>query len=370
MKKLQIIVALVLIALTACIQIESEQVKIGILAPVTGPIPAIGNDVKNGILLAIEDINAAGGIGGKRIVPVLEDGQCDTKVALSAFKKLAEVDEVKAMLGITCTPEAFATQEISDSLHIPTVHSVVSGWRNNKTDSYVFNIFPGARFEGSFDAEFASKKGWGKVAVIYVDNDYGKAFKNTFQAAFEKLGGKVVIAEAHAVGESDFRTILAKVKEAHPDGIYLATLEMPAITLVKQANELGFSAGGMLSTGGILGGNFLNATRGISDGITVTGIGDRESPGYKAFVEKYVNKYGAEPATSTALVAYDSVYVLTAGLASGDDPEKQRNAIESLHYAGISGSIEFDEFGQLKAKKDFFIYEIHDGSVHLSGTNT
>ena len=364
-----ILVVVLLAAIVASFQLgNTENIKVGLLAPLTGPIPTIGNDVKNGILVAADEINKAGGINGKKIDLIIEDSKCDASAGLSAFKKLVEVDNVKAMLGITCSSVAFTTQELSNSGKLPTIHALVSGWKNNQTGGYIFNIWPGAMYETPFDANYIyNKLGWKKMAIIYVNNDFGKAFQTSFKSSFEALGGSIAVSEAHEAKETDFKTILTKIKSAKPDGIYLVSLEIPAISLVRQAVELGFDPNKIFAVGGIVGHNFLDSTKGEADGIIVNRIIDINSQEYKTLSEKSAKLFGQEIETTAGLTGYDSVYILSAGLKDGgEDAEKIRDAIQKIKYAGLSGKIELDQFGKLKEKQDFFVYSIENGK--LDGT--
>src|SRR5512136_2406730 len=237
----------VLLLFAACAK-EPENIKVAILAPLSGPVPTFGVMTRDGALLAIEEWNAKGGVLGKKITAVVEDSQCTPDPAVNAANKVIDQDKVKYIVGEVCSKASIPISEIANSKKViqisPTsTNPGVTVGTDGKTKDYIFRACFIDPFQGQVGAKFALNTLKAKTAFIMLDqsNDYVKGLATFFEASFTKGGGKIVGKESYTSTDTDFSAILAKVAAAKPDMIYLPDY-YPIVNLVgAQAKDKGLT---------------------------------------------------------------------------------------------------------------------------------
>ena len=334
-----------------CTKKEPSEIKIGVISPLTGPAASFGVSQKNGAELAIDELNAKGGINGKKIVSIYEDSQLDPNKALSAFKKLISVDNVPVVIGQGSTTEILALAPASDQSKVILVSPGASGAKITGSGKYIFRLSPSDAFQGTMASGFAAKKGYKKGAIIYVNNDWGNGLKDGFEKDFKSGGNDIVTSEAIEPAAKDFKTVLIKVKSKSPDFVYIPIHPDQAGVLLKQAKELGtklqFIGADSFSEKSI-----LTVAGNSAEGVVFTMPAKTSGVAYDEFQKKYKAKFNSD-ASYIAAVAYDAVVVTAKAISeSGSDAEKIKLNLQGVKgYQGASGDITFDKNGDVINKK-------------------
>lgn len=323
----------------------------GVLVPLTGDRAAYGVAIRDGIALAVDEMNSQGGPNGARIRLIVEDTKGTTRDCVSAFEKLASQDEVGVVLGPMSSSEVLSVAPLAEQRHILLFTASASSPAISDAGDYIFRNVPSDIFEGNAMAEVAAAKLKLKtIGILYINTDYGIGVVQTFRTAYEKLGGKVGSAETYPDGTRDFRTHLQKVKEAAPEALYIVGYkEMGAA--VAQARELALPQR-LLSTAIFEDPEILQAAGAAAEGLVFTSITfDPSNPDRRAvtFTKNYKKKFKREP-DGYAASAYDAAHILgeAARLAGSLGPDPMKDALYRMKdFKGLLGDVKFDAKGDV-----------------------
>ena len=223
--------------------------KLAVLAPLSGPVPTFGVTTRDGALMAIEEWNAKGGVNGQKIVPIVEDSQCTPDPAVNAANKVIDQDKVHYIIGEVCSKASIPISEIANAKKVvqisPTsTNPSVTVGADGKVKDYIFRACFIDPFQGTVGAKFALDTLKAKTAFIMSDqsNDYVKGLAEFFEKAFVAGGGKIVGKENYTATDTDFSAILSKVADAKPDMVYLPDYYNIVNLAAKQAKEKGITA--------------------------------------------------------------------------------------------------------------------------------
>jgi branched-chain amino acid transport system substrate-binding protein len=217
---------------------NGEVYKIGVILPLTSDAAIYGESGNNVLQLAQEEINNAGGINGKKIQLIVEDGKCNGKDGANAAQKLVNVDKVQVILGGFCSSESLAAVPVAEAAKVVVFSSSSSSPKLTGISKYFFRNYPSDSAQGTVLAEVANKKGWKKVAFIVENKDYPLGIYQAFDQRFIQLGGTTT-KEEFPPEATDFRTIIAKSKAANADALFLDTQAPAAIErILKQIQEM------------------------------------------------------------------------------------------------------------------------------------
>lgn len=330
-------------------------IKVAILAPLSGPVPTFGVSTRDGALLAIEEWNAKGGVNGRKIVAVVEDSQCTPDPAVNAANKVIDQDKVKFIIGEVCSKASIPVSEIANAKKViqisPTsTNPDVTVTKDGKVKDYIFRACFIDPFQGTVGAKFALGTLKAKTAFVMVDqaNDYVKGLAEFFEKAFTDGGGKIVGKENYTGKDTDFSTILAKVADVKPDLVYLPDYYNVVNLATKQAKEKGITAPFMGGDGW----DSADLDTAASDGGYFTNHYSPEDTRAEVvnFVKAYGTKYKddksqAKTPDALAALAYDATNLLLQGIkeAGSDDTTKVKDALTKITFNGISGKITFDQ---------------------------
>jgi branched-chain amino acid transport system substrate-binding protein len=324
-----------------------DTIKVGVYGDLTGQTSSFGQSTKNGIELAVEEINAAGGVGGKKIQLVIEDDQGRPEQAKTVVSKLINQDKVQAVLGEVASTNSLAAAPVAQEAKIPMITPSSTNPKVTETGDYISRVCFIDPFQGSVMAKFAANTLKAKTAAVLgdVNSDYSKGLTQFFEQEFNKLGGKVIAKEAYTQTDPDFKGQLTKIRELKPDVIYIPGYYSQVGIIAKQARELGMD---MPLLGGDgwdspelwkLGGAALKNAY-ISNHYSA----DNPAPEIQNFVKAYKAKFNVVP-DSLAALAYDAAKVLADAIkrAGGTDPAKLKDAINATKdFAGVTGKISLD----------------------------
>ncbi len=356
-KYLSLIVILAM-ALTACgggAAATQKQIKVAILAPLSGAQPTFGTSTRDGALLAIDEWNAKGGVLGAQIVPVVEDSQCKADAAVNAANKVINQDKVHYIVGEVCSSASIPVSEIADANKVvqisPTsTNPSVTVDANGNVKPYVFRACFIDPFQGTVGAKFALGTLKAKTAFIMEDqsNDYVKGLATYFKQAFIAGGGKIVGDESYTGKDTDFSAIIAKISAAQPDIVYLPDYYNVVNLVTAQAKQAGIKAT-------FMGGDGWDSssldTKSADGGYYTNHYSpDDPSPAVQNFLKAYGAKYkddkgNPEKPDALAALAYDATNILLTSIknAGVDDSTKVRDAMAAINFTGVSGNVTYDK---------------------------
>jgi len=378
-KRLFVVLSMLIVAsmmLTACGGAGGgaapKEIKIAILAPLSGAVPTFGESTKNGAQLAIDEWNAKGGVLGAKIVSVVADSQCEADPAVNAANKVIDQDKVGYIIGEVCSKASIPLSEVANAKHVvqisPTsTNSSVTLNADGSVKPYTFRACFIDPFQGTVGAKFALSNLSAKTAFVLFDqgNDYVRGLAEAFEAAFTAGGGKIVGKETYTGQDTDFSAILAKVSEAKPDVIYLPDYYNIVNLVSAQAKEKGITAPFMGGDGWDSSDLDLKAAEG---GYYTNHYSDQDT---RPIVQSWLKTYGAKyqkdgkavVPDALATLAYDATNLMIAAIqkAGADDPVKVKDAMAALEWEGVSGKITFDKnHNPIKAA---VVLQVKDGKI-------
>lgn len=347
----------------------ADIIKIGGMAPTTGNVATFGVGQKNAYALAVEQVNAGGGLqsGDKKyqVQLIFEDEQNSPEVGATVARKLINQDKVVAILGPTNTKVCLAVAPVAQENKIPIVTPTCTNPKVTLVGDFIFRAGFIDTFQGAVGAHFVYTQGKRRAGVIFDNgNDYSKGLATYFRQAFEKLGGKVVAFESFTDEEKtvDFRPQLIRLKAANPDVIYTSDYYGAAALIAKQSHEMGLNVP-------LVGGDGFDSPDLVRiGGRDVEGVHftnqyskDDPSPEVQGFVKAYRAKYGDIP-DAMAGQGYAAAQILFDAIrrARAIDGTAIRDALsKTQNLKTVAGAIAFDK--NRNPTKPAVILQIKDG---------
>lgn len=348
---------------------EANEIVIGGNFELTGGVASYGQSNYNGVKMAIDEFNAAGGLNGKKIKLVVADNKSESSEAMNATVKLISQDKALALIGpSTSAPVLASAQVVTDKkvpLLTPTGTNEKITVNDGKVREYLFRSCFIDPLQGNVMGIFAVNSLKAKSAAILLDSssDYSKSIAEVFTKTFESLGGKIVSSEAFLAKDTDFRATLTKIKQSNPDVVFVPAYYQEAGMIVRQAREMGINAK-FLGVDGwdspklaeIAGAAALNNTFFCNHYSS-----ENNDPAITKFVADYKQKYNQEPDAFSAL-GYDGGLVMIDAIkrAKTLDSKGIRDALEQTkNLKVITGVLSID--ANHNSSKDIVIIEMKDG---------
>ena len=359
----------------------ADDIKIGSVAGITGPIAELVAPIMDGRKLAADHINASGGVlDGKTLAMIAADSACDPKAGVDAGNKVVNVDQVVAIVGASCSGATNGmVQSVTIPAGIPSVSDSATAPSISDLDDkgLVFRTAPSDAYQGAALAQYAIDQGFKKLAVTYANDDYNAGIAAVFAAVFAELGGEVTANQVHEPNKASYRSEVATMAQGEPEGLALfAYYGGSGITIIKNALETGsfekfVGADGMFDQSVIdqLGADTLRGNIWLSQSAS-----DPENASYQAFAEAY-KATGNDPQAPYAAHGYDATFMIalaieasgaadSASIAKGltmiNDPAGMKvgpgqwaeakaalAAGKTVNYEGASGSVDFDANGDV-----------------------
>ncbi len=347
---------------------ESDTYKIGFIGPLTGDNANYGIRCSNAARLAIDEINAEGGINGKMLTLIAEDSEGTVDRALSSYEKLAYTDNVVAIIGPVFTSPALAVaqrcQEDGIVMISPSAtHKDVTAQPATNPDglNYVFRTVPSDALQSEVAGHyFYEVLGYRKLASLYAMNDYSQGLAVGMKETFEALGGEVVAEETCMVGDKDFRTQLTNIREAGPEAVYIPNYTVEDALILEQASQLGVNVP-FLSSDGFSDPEIYNLAPDFTDGVVYVGPAQAEASTVLAdFQAAYAAAYNGDSPDSFATNSYDATYILRDAIerAGSDDRTAIRNEVAATDdFQGANGIMNFAANGDLVASQGVYDVE-------------
>lgn len=339
---------------------EEEVIKIGAIIPLTGVAAQYGENEDKAIKLALEEINSMGGVLGKKIEIIYEDTKCDGEKGATAMNKLINVDKVDLVISFECSAPTLSAAPIAENNKKLFVVAVATAPGIAQQGRYIFRITPPDTAQGKDLAGVIKSRGYQRVAVLYLNNDYGVGIKDIFKNNFEGDGRTMVASETFTEEASDFKTQLTKIKGKAPEALLLVAYANQYAQLFKQIKELDIKAQ-IFASETLKDETLMKKIGNIADSTIVTYYSSPLTEERNNFVEKMKERYGEEPGTY-ADFAYDAVWIVKEAITKANklDTETIKQSLESISYNGVTGLTEFDEYGEVKGKT-FVLYIIKNG---------
>ena len=346
MKKIALaaLTAAAFFALASCAKKESDSITIGGIFPLSGNVSVYGVECKNGIDLAIEEINAAGGVNGKKLVLISEDDEGNPDKTVNAFQKLTTKDGVKIVIGSLTSGCTKAVTSRAQAQKILQIAPAATAPDITDAGDYIFRACFIDPFQGTVGGKFAAEDLAAKKAAILYDigNDYSVGLTENFEKTFVSLGGSIVAKESYATNDKDFNAQLTKIKNANPDVLYLPDYYNVVSLIAKQARAQGINVALVGADG--WDGLTSNAGDEVLNGFYSNHYAvDSTSPAVQKYVAAFRSKYSKAPNAFAAL-GYDSVYLLKDAIekAGSADSTAVKNALAAIKGDYVTGNLSFD----------------------------
>ncbi len=375
-KKLLMVVAVLalLVPAVACGPGPAETIKIGVLLDLTGDLGSMGVRILNGARLAADEINAAGGVLGKQVELVEEDGATDPATGFDRVKKMVSVDGVEVITGPMITGASLLSIPYADEQDVPLITPSATGIQLSEEEGteWFFRTCLRDDAQGMVLADIIADEGYTKLATIVLDNTYGKGLETAVVERLDEVGwqGEHVISIHYDEGTKDYRTELQQIKDSGPDVVFACTYCDDGIVVFKQALDIGLDEIAWLGCDGNYGSGlfadpksaefmekaFVAATRTV-------GAGSK----YDEFSAAYELAYGEAPQVYCDTM-YDAVWSAANGIEAAGvyDGEAIRVALTELEFEGATGPISFNELGD-RTSGLFEIWEVVEDPTTETG---
>ncbi len=353
----------------------AETIKIGGAFNLTGELSSLDVPAANGAKLALKEINAAGGVNGKKVELIMRDGKTDPATVANITTQLIESDKVAAIIGFTDSDSALAAGPLCQRAGIPFI---TAGATSPKLPAQVGDMMFLAPFgdnvQAAVGAEFAAKK-FGKSAYLLWDKgtEYTTLLADYFKKRFAELGGTIVLEDTYQFGDKDFSAQIAKVKALpkQPDFYYISAMPDDIGTTVKQFREAGITGpivGGdgydtplLVQVAGAAADNTFFTTHALMDA-------DNGSPAVKKFMAAYKAEFGHEVENAFAALGYDTMRLIVDAVrrAGSTDGRAIAKAIEATKgFPGVAGELNYSATAHVP-RKGVTMIEVKGGKFTLA----
>ncbi|MFA5022788.1 MAG: ABC transporter substrate-binding protein [Candidatus Paceibacterota bacterium] len=330
---------------------NKNSIKIGAVLPLTGGSSITGEQSRQGLDLALEKINAQGGVNGRSLAILYEDSQAKTEVGLTAFLKLKSADNIKFVV-TSASGVALAISPVANNNKIVQMDVVSATPKYSTPNDFTFRTGISSSYFAKKMSETMISKGADRIAILFLNNDYGLGYKEAFQSIYQKNNGQIVLAESYAMEDKDFKTQIVKIKNSKPEAILLISLQKETPIILRQMEQLGinlpiysdiYSAELPDNLKLKIAENLIYLKPVINSGGT--------NAVAKEFGDNYWKKFGQEPDFVVAQ-GYDGLNLLTSAMRQCPQPEDtvcvKDNLYKIKNYQGVvSSSISFDLNGDI-----------------------
>jgi len=331
---------------------SSEPFRIGVMESLTGAGETYGTVASQAKQMALDEINAAGGVNGRPLEFIVEDSKCNAQDAITAYRKLTEVDGVKIILGTSCSGAMLGVAPLAEADGVILFSGLASNPDIANAGDYIFRTQISDIQVGIGTGNVLWADGIRALATITETTDYAEGVRRTTAAQFEKRGGRIVAEEHYATDVTDFRSQLEKLLAANPDALHLAPQsEFAAGTIIKQARELGYE-GPIYAETVSVGATALEIAGDAATGMkAITADLDPDNAKGQEVLANFRKRYDYVTLPWHLGSAYDDVYIAAECLKrTGDDQDADgfRDCMYEITWSGAIGDkYSFDEQGEV-----------------------
>jgi branched-chain amino acid transport system substrate-binding protein len=352
--------------------VSGDTVKIGLAAPLTGNIAHLGKDVEYGAQMAIEEVNAEGGLdvdgAKKKVVLVSEDDQADPKNATTVAQRFVD-QKIAGVIGHLTSGTSIPASKIYSDAGIPQISPSATALAYTAQGfKTTFRLTANDGQQGLVLAQYAvGKLNAKKIAIVDDRTAYGQGLADEFEKAAKAAGTEIVKREFTTNQETDFNSILTNIKGAKPDLIFYGGMDAQSAPLKKQSKKLGLTAI-VMGADGTKSPEFLKLAGADAEGTFGSSAGQSvdQMPGGKEFKEKFKTKFGVEVQVY-APYSYDATKLMLSAMkkAGSSDPAKYLPVLASIEHQGLTGPIAFDAKGDVK-NAAVGVYSVKNGQWELA----
>ncbi len=376
-------------AMVAAGPAAAQDVKIGALLPMTGDLQAYGGSTADAVRLAVDEINADGGVLGEELGLAIADTQTLAQAGVDSANQLVSIDSVAGIVGAMASGVTIpVARSVTRQRGVPQISPASTSpvLTDLDDDGYLFRTVPSDALQGVVLGDLAYDNDYRTVSTIYINNDYGEGLAEEFEAQFVERGGTVVESLPYEPGQASYRGELSRLATAESEALLLIGYPENGITILRQALQEGFFDD-FIFTDGMKAPEVAQAIGGgLLDGKIGTAPSAPEGAhGKEHFETAYAETYGETPPLPFMDTAYDAVYLLALAMekAGTTDGEAVRDALhevanppgtvfgpgewakakeaiangEDVNYEGASGSLDFDENGDVPGTFEHWTYE-------------
>ena len=347
---------------------SGEPISVGLSAPLTGNYSEYGTNWKKAMDIAVEKINAKGGIKGRPLQIVAEDSKSDPKDSAQIAQKFTSDPKIVATLGDFTSTACMAAQPIYDRAGLVQLSPTASHPEFAPKSQWSFGIIGTQAEEGAFMADYTVKRdGKKKVAVLYINNDWGIAAQQHYIKRAKELGAEIVAVENYFDRDKDFTGVLTKLRGSKPDALYIATMYNDGALMSKQREKLGWSDVAVFGPGSLyspklleLGGTSVESLR----SSTIFMITDPR-PEVQEFIKTFKARNNGVDPNMFAAIAYDAISIMADTIEkAGTDRKAIRDELAKMHdYVGMTGKFSFTE--RRDVKRDYQYLVVKNGNWAL-----
>jgi branched-chain amino acid transport system substrate-binding protein len=330
--------------------LAEEPIKIGLFAPLTGPSAQAGQALRNGVAMAISEINDKGGLLGRQLTLVEYDDRSSPEQAVRSATKLIQIDHVAAIVGSLHSGNILAAGPVVEEAKIPLVGAGTSPTWLKKGYTYFFRSLGNSELSVRQLVKYATDHKFAKVAIFHSNDEYGNTGANDFAKVAKAGGLDIATNEAFTHGDRDFTGQIGNIVNVAPDAVFVWALGDDLGPVTKQLRQLGY-AGPILGAEGYTLPEAVAIAGSAADGVVFASqylvpkaAADAQDPLMRGFLEGYEKKYGSMPASDNAFRGYDALTIIAQGIAKANsiDGTAVRDAIGSISgMKGLAGAFDF-----------------------------
>lgn len=344
---------------------SAENIKIGFNVPLTGFAAADGQSALHGAELAVEQVNANGGVNGSMLELVVYDDQASPKEAAPLAIKMITQDEVVAGVSGSYSGATRAAATIFSENSVPYISAYAIHPDITRAGDYVFRTSFMGEVQGRAGAKLIGEMlGKKRVTMITLNNDFGISLANGFKDKAGDFGIEIISEYEYSIKDREFGAIVSKIKSENPDAIYASGYFFTAGPLVRQLRAAGINQP-VVGQEGYDSQKFIEIAGDASEGVMITTSLDRDSsnPVTQSFIEGFSNKAGY-PADMVGASGHTAILVLAGALSRAGNTDKAslRDAIASTNLEASTGQISFNALGEVQ--KDVQVQVVRDGNWH------
>jgi ABC-type branched-subunit amino acid transport system substrate-binding protein len=341
-----------------------ETFKIGAAIALSGSIAVYGEGFKKCIDLAVEEINGAGGIRGKKIEIIYEDNKSTPKDCVTAVRKLITVDKVPVLFGPAGSSNFMAAAPVAQESKVVMISAQGAAPNLTKAGEYIFRVFPSDILQGKGTSDLCIRLGYKEIPIMYVNNDWGLGLKNALVENFKKAGGRVTDEIPYDEGKSDYRAELIRATKDNPRAVVNLTYIREGAVMFKQAYEMGIKTQWICGSAARAPKLVELGEKAVEGIIGTYPFVSHETKEFKAFLAAYKKKYGDDKIPIFGDYNYDMVYIAAKAIEKGGyTPDGIRKALFEVArgYRGVTGDKTFDQDRGVGA--EYGVWTIKDGQI-------
>ncbi len=341
----------------------SKELKIGGIISMSGAAETYGKTIKNGMDLAVEELNKSGGIEGKRVLMIYKDDETNSGVGVTAAKELIIREKVPVIIGPVSSSVSLAVAEICEEYRKVMLSPASSSPKLSSAGAFIFRNYPSDIVEGTFIADFARELGIEKVVVAAVDNEFGNGIKEVFIRQFRSKFREILkVFNYPETDMSSFPSIAQEIADLKPEAVYLCGYSKDMAEMLKEIKKQKLE--GLIFSVSAVNQEMVRMAGKAAEGVMFPQPAfylESDDPAMKAFIRKYQNKFQSDPDNFSAH-GYDAVNLIAEAIRrvkSTHPDDIRRGLIAINNYEGAAGRTTFDKNGDVVQHPRIFV--IHYG---------